>query len=67
MVDIAFSGQDPPVHVPSYLPVFPPKHTYIHTPVYPKHTEDPREKALKAHEAKKAAEDVLIRLGAGDF
>ncbi|GMH33404.1 hypothetical protein BSKO_01238 [Bryopsis sp. KO-2023] len=55
----------PPTHIPDFLPKFPPRHTYIHTSVFPKHQDDSREKALRALDAKKAAEDVLVRLGQG--
>lgn len=59
--------QAPPPHVPNFLPQFPPRHTYIHTPVYPTQTDGPRERAIRAHDAKRAAEDVLVRLGQGIF
>ncbi len=31
----------PPPHVPAWLPAFPDRHTYVRTPAFPGHEEDP--------------------------
>lgn len=31
----------PPPHIPAFLPAFPDKHTYVHTPQFQGHEEDP--------------------------
>lgn len=33
--------EEPPPHIPSWLPAFPDRHTYVRTPAFPGHEEDP--------------------------
>jgi transcription initiation factor TFIID subunit 8 len=34
-------GEAPPAYVPAFLPAFPDRHTYVHTPTFPGHEENP--------------------------
>lgn len=38
-------GEAPPPHIPAFLPVFPDKHTYVATPVFPGHEENPEKQS----------------------
>ncbi|GFR50690.1 hypothetical protein Agub_g12943 [Astrephomene gubernaculifera] len=33
--------EEPPAHIPTWLPAFPDRHTYVRTPAFPGHEEDP--------------------------
>ncbi|KXZ48863.1 hypothetical protein GPECTOR_25g448 [Gonium pectorale] len=33
--------EEAPAHIPSWLPAFPDRHTYVRTPAFPGHEEDP--------------------------
>jgi transcription initiation factor TFIID subunit 8 len=41
----AEKGEQPPPHIPSFLPAFPDKHTYVHTPQYQGHERQPEKQA----------------------
>ncbi|CAD7701066.1 unnamed protein product [Ostreobium quekettii] len=52
----------PPPHIPGFLPVFPPEHTYRETPEYSQSQVNWRARAAKVHEAKKEAENALMMM-----
>lgn len=64
MPTFADRAEVPPPHVPAFLPAFPDKHTYMDTPVYPCQEADAQARQLKAAEARRAAEQALVRLQA---
>lgn len=63
-VSFSQKGEDPPAHIPSFLPAFPEKHTYVDTPVFTKHAQDAREQKLALEKGRREAEKALLKLSA---
>ena len=57
-------GEAPPPHIPSWLPAFPDRHTYMHTVGFPGHDSDPHSVRMRMSEQRQQAEAALVRLGA---
>ncbi|CAL8471540.1 g11082 [Coccomyxa elongata] len=55
-------NEEPPKHIPDYLPAFPDKHTYVATPAYAAHEMDARKQRAAADAAKRKAETALVKL-----
>ena len=45
--------QEPPAHVPPFLPAFPDKHTYMATPAFAGNAKDARKQRLDASKARR--------------
>ncbi|KAJ3696187.1 hypothetical protein LUZ60_001564 [Juncus effusus] len=54
-----FKGQK---HIPGWLPIYPPPHTYIHTPVWHERKGDPREDKIEQVRQRRKAEKSLLNL-----
>lgn len=54
--------EDPPKHMPAWLPALPDKHTYMSTPSFAGHDTDAKRQRLAANKAKRQAEKSLVRL-----
>lgn len=57
-----------PDHIPSFLPPFPPRHTYAHTPLFSERITDPRmlrrEKSKQKRQLEKSLIDLSSKMGA---
>jgi len=51
-----------PDHIPSFLPSFPPRHTYAHTPLYAERITDPRMLRRARSKQKRKVENSLYNL-----
>lgn len=56
------SQKRPGEHIPSWMPAFPPDHTFMATPVYSERITDPRALREKLVEEGRLAEDALRRI-----
>eukprot|EP00891_Asterochloris_glomerata_P002166 jgi/Astpho2/2166/fgenesh1_pg.00040_%23_22_t len=54
--------EEPPQHIPDFLPAFPDKHTYMQSAAFPGHEKNARQQRLAAAKAKRQAEKSLVRL-----
>ncbi|KAL3142651.1 hypothetical protein ABBQ38_002960 [Trebouxia sp. C0009 RCD-2024] len=54
--------ETPPPHIPTFLPAFPDKHTYVQTAAYAGHEHDPKQQRLAADKARRQAEKSLVKL-----
>ncbi|KAK9823474.1 hypothetical protein WJX72_002983 [[Myrmecia] bisecta] len=57
-------NEEPPSHIPRFLPAFPDSHTYASTPVFATHDKDARQQLLAASKAKRQAEKAAVKLHA---
>eukprot|EP00898_Chlorokybus_atmophyticus_P004069 jgi/Chlat1/4663/Chrsp3S05613 len=58
----AETNEEPPSHIPKFLPAFPDPHTYKSTPVYHKRDRDPQKERVARVQEKRQVEDALVRL-----
>uniref|UniRef100_A0A6S8IU36 Transcription initiation factor TFIID subunit 8 n=1 Tax=Dunaliella tertiolecta TaxID=3047 RepID=A0A6S8IU36_DUNTE len=54
--------ETPPPHIPPFLPAFPDKHTYVQTPKFPGHEQDPAKQTQMVQQARRQAEKSLVKL-----
>eukprot|EP00252_Welwitschia_mirabilis_P027302 TRINITY_DN9337_c0_g1_i4.p1 TRINITY_DN9337_c0_g1~~TRINITY_DN9337_c0_g1_i4.p1 ORF type:complete len:400 (+),score=43.88 TRINITY_DN9337_c0_g1_i4:193-1392(+) len=55
-------GEQPPKHIPPWLPAFPDEHTYKNTPVWNDKDPDPRADKMEQAEQRRKAEKTLLNL-----
>lgn len=54
--------EEPPKHIPAWLPALPDKHTYVATPAFDGHDPDQIKQRQSSAKAKRQAEKALVRL-----
>ncbi|MEW5313642.1 MAG: hypothetical protein WDW38_005194 [Sanguina aurantia] len=55
-------GAEPAAHIPTFLPAFPDKHTYIQTPAYQQHETDATKQQSVVQQGRQQAEQALVQL-----
>eukprot|EP00959_Pyramimonas_sp_CCMP1952_P161748 3382023-Pyramimonas_sp.AAC.2 len=59
--------EEPPIHIPAFLPALPDQHTYKETPVYEGREIEPGKAKLEMHHTFRKAEKALISLQVGSY
>jgi transcription initiation factor TFIID subunit 8 len=57
--------EEPPAHIPAFLPALPDQHTYKETPVYEGRQIEAGQAKLEMHQSFRKAEKALISLQVG--
>ena len=58
----ALCAQEPPAHIPAFLPAFPDKHTYVATPAFAGNSKDTRRQRLDASKARRLVRNAVEQI-----
>ena len=53
-------AQEPPAHIPAFLPAFPDKHTYVATPAFAGNAKDAKRQRADAGKARKQVRRAVL-------